>query len=48
MAKNERTSTAVARIASKVLRTGTATKKEAKQLAASALTQTQDKKKSRR
>lgn len=43
MAKNERTSPPVSKVASKVLRTGTATKKEAMRLAASALTQTRDK-----
>lgn len=46
MAKNERTSPAVASIASKVLKTGVATPTQAKILAASALTQTKDKKKS--
>lgn len=45
MAKNERTSPAVASVASKVLKTGHATPTQAKILAASALTQTKDKKK---
>jgi len=45
MAKNEKSSPPVAKIASKVLSTGKATPKEAKTLAASVLTQTADKKK---
>jgi hypothetical protein len=45
MAKNEKTSTPIAKIASKVLRTGHATQNEAKRLAGSALTQRPDKKK---
>jgi hypothetical protein len=46
MAKNERTSPRVAKVASKGLRNpGSLTTKEIKELAASALTQTRDKKK---
>jgi hypothetical protein len=45
MGKNEKTSQKVATIASKVLKTGHATPKQAKTLAASVLTQTPDKKK---
>lgn len=44
MAKNEKTSPAIARIASKVLREGHATPREAQKLAGSVLTQTPDKK----
>jgi hypothetical protein len=44
MAKNEKTSAPVAKLASKVLKTGQATPKQAKTLAASVLTQSPDKK----
>ncbi len=43
--RNEKTSSKVASIASKVLRGGNATKKELKSMAASALTQAPNKKK---
>lgn len=43
MARNERTSPKVAKIAAKVLKTGKATPKQAKTLAGSALTQAPDK-----
>ena len=43
MAKNERTSTKVAKVAGKVLKAGKATPKQAKTLAGSALTQAPDK-----
>jgi hypothetical protein len=45
MAKNEKTSSPISKIAAKVLRTGHATPKEAQRLAGSALTQRPDKKK---
>lgn len=45
MAKNEKSSPKVSKIAGKVLSTGKATPKEAKTLAASVLTQAPDKKK---
>lgn len=45
MAKNEKTSLKIARIASKVLRGKPVTPKEIKQLAGSTLTQRKDKKK---
>lgn len=43
MGKNEKTSKAVAKVASKALRTGKATPKQIRTLAATALTQTKDK-----
>lgn len=43
MAKNEKTSKGVAKVAGKVLSTGKATPTQAKKLAASVLTQTADK-----
>lgn len=43
--KDEKTSAAIARIASKVLRTGHATDREARKLAGSALNQAPNKKK---
>lgn len=48
MGKNEKTSKSVASVASKVLKTGKATATEAKKLAASVLTQTADKKPSKK
>jgi hypothetical protein len=48
MSKNEKTSKTVGTIASKVLRTGKATPKTAKTLAASVLTQMPDKKKKKK
>ena len=47
MAKNEKTSPAVAKVAAKVLSTGKATPKEAMTLAGAALTQAPDKKKAK-
>ena len=47
MAKNERTSKKVATVAGKVLKAGKATPKQAKTLAASALTQTPNKPRAR-
>ena len=47
MSNNEKTSSTVAKIAGKVLRTGKATKKEVAALAATALNQTANRKKSR-
>jgi hypothetical protein len=47
MAKNEKTSPRVAKIASDVLRTGKATPKQAKTLAGAVLTQAPDKPKKR-
>ena len=44
MAKNEKTSPAIAKVASKALKTGEATKAEIKKLAASVLTQAADRK----
>jgi hypothetical protein len=48
MAKNEKTSPRIARIAAKVLKTGKATPKEAQELAGSVLTQAPDKPKKKR
>ncbi len=48
MAGNERTRSVVSRLASRALRGETLTKKQIKSIAASALTQTPDKKRDRR
>ena len=48
MAKNEKSGRKAARVASKVLRTGKATPKEARALAGSVLTQSPDKPKPRK